>query len=97
MLVRLFISDDLRRSRLGEALLGDRWRPALIVAAAWRDARDGDLGEGGLGREASAALIEMRLGRCESGEPGIEVGLEVGRVLMSGAIWVQFAAEDVGW
>lgn len=63
MLVRLFISEDLLRSKPGEALLGERWRPALIVAAAWSEASDGDLGEGGLGREASAALMEIRLGR----------------------------------
>jgi len=82
---------DLLRSspwlfRAGDALLGDRWRPALIVAAACSDERDGDLGDGGLGRKESALLREMRRGRCCNGEAGIEGGRDVGSEFKSGAI-----------
>lgn len=48
---RLFIKLDRLRSRplflAGEAELGDRWRPALIVAAACRDDSEGERGLGG--------------------------------------------------
>lgn len=90
---KLFIRLERRRSRpglrAGEAEVGARWcRPALIVAAACRLERVGERGDGGLGRVVSVAASEMRRGRWwwARGEPGIEGGREVGRVLMSGAI-----------
>lgn len=46
----LFIRLDLRRSRLlptGEGDPGERCKPALIVAAAWSDDKEGDRGDGG--------------------------------------------------
>lgn len=63
----VFSRDDRRLSKLGDAPLGDRWRPALIVAAAAREDNEGERGDGGLARE-SLALIDMRLGRSDSGE-----------------------------
>lgn len=56
----LFKRDERLRSKLGEALPGERCNPALMAAAAWRDDSEGDLGEGGLGLAAS---IDMRRGR----------------------------------
>lgn len=80
------MSDDLRRSTLGEAREGDRCSPALIVAAACSEERDGDRGDGGLGRAASCVLMEILRGRAAIGDPGPEGGLEVGRVFRSGGM-----------
>lgn len=63
----LFSREDRRLSKLGDARLGERWRPALMVAAAAREDNEGERGDGGLGR-ASWVLIDMRRGRSESGE-----------------------------
>ena len=64
LIIKLFIKDDRLRSKpvflAGDALLEERWRPALIAAAACNDDRLGDLGEGGLGR--SALLIDILRG-----------------------------------
>ena len=55
-MLRLFMRLDLLRSSawlflLGDALLGDRrCRPALIAAAACREDRLGERGEGGVGQ-----------------------------------------------
>jgi hypothetical protein len=61
--VRLFRRDDRRRSMPGETCEGERCRPALMVAAAWREDNEGERGEGGLGRAASAGVMEILRGR----------------------------------
>lgn len=86
---RLFIKLDLllsspRAVLLGEALLGVRWRPALMVAAACREDKGGERGEGGLGRKTSPLVREIRRGRCCSGELDSEGVRELGSELRSG-------------
>lgn len=94
----LFMSEDRRRSMLGDALLGERCKPELITAAACREDSEGDRGEGGLGRALSAVLIDILRGRCESGEADIEGALELldGRLLRSGGIVVE-QSHCCGW
>lgn len=88
--VRLFIRDDLLlvRSRLGEWRTGDDCKPALIVAAAWSDESEGERGDGGLGREASAAVMEIRRGRAVWGEAEVDMdgAFDVGSVFRSGIV-----------
>lgn len=89
-MLRLFIRLDRLRANpelllAGDAPLGERCRPALMAAAAWRDEREGDLGEGGLGREL-ASLMEILLGRGCSGDAGPEGGREAGSEFRSGGI-----------
>ena len=81
---------DLLRSRpgprAGEALPGERCKPALISAAACSEDKDGDLGEDGAVRRGSAVLIEVRRGLCWFGDPGMDGGRDDGRELRSGAM-----------
>lgn len=83
LILRLFMREDRRRSSpwlvlAGDAPLGERCRPALIVAAAWREDRDGDLGEGGLWRKVSALVMEILRGRAAAcGELEVEGGSEL--------------------
>ena len=86
---------DRRRSSpvvflAGLALLGERWSPALIAAAACRDAKDGDRGDGGLARGWSGEEMEMRRGRA-AGADG-----EGGKVFRSGAMAVCRAGQQTG-
>ena len=91
-MLKLFMRLDRLRSRpwllrAGEAPLGDRCKPALMAAAACSDDKEGDLGDGGLLRKESAALLsEILRGRCWRGEPGVEGGREVGSEFRSGGI-----------
>ncbi len=54
-----------------------------MAAAACSEDREGDLGDGGLGREVSALLMEILRGRCGSGVPEV---VEGGSELRSGGI-----------
>lgn len=88
---KLFMRLDRRRSRLevlraGDEEPGERCKPALIVAAAWRLDKEGDRGEGGPGCDVlSGAVRETRRGRLVEEASG-EVGErdDVGMELMSG-------------
>jgi len=85
----------------GEADSGaPRCRPALIVAAACREDKEGERGEGGPGgvTMASVPAREMRRVPLARGEPEVDVREVWWRVLMSGDIgtigrWVI----AVGW
>ncbi len=77
--VRLFMRLDRLRSRpwllrAGDAPLGERCRPALIVAAACSEDKDGDLGEGGLLANTFALVTDILLGREDCGELEVEGG-----------------------
>lgn len=91
-MLKLFIKLERLRSSpvlplAGDALLGERCKPALIAAAACNDDTEGDLGDGGLGLKASMFVIEILRGLdvCK-GEPEAEVGCEGGSELRSGDI-----------
>ena len=91
-MLKLFIKLERLRSSpvlplAGDALLGERCKPALIAAAACNDDTEGDLGDGGLGLKASVFVIEILRGLdvCK-GEPEAEVGCEGGSELRSGDI-----------
>lgn len=75
--------EDRLRSKLGDVTLGERCKPALMVAAAAREDNEGERGEGGLAR-ASFVLIDMRRGRSESGEGEVIEGRRGGREFRSG-------------
>ena len=84
----------------GEADSGARCRPALIVAAACREDKEGERGEGGPGcvTMASVPARVMRRVPLARGEPEVDVREVWWRVLMSGDIgtigrWVMV----VGW
>ena len=84
----------------GEADSGERCKPALIVAAACSEDKEGERGEGGPGgvTMASVPAKEMRRDPLASGEPEVDVRELWGRVLMSGDIgmigrWLMV----VGW
>ena len=84
-MLRLFIRLDRLRSNpwlflAGDAPPGERCSPAFIAAAACREDKEGDLGDGGLGRKGSADDIEMRRGRLTFAEG------EVGSELRSGGM-----------
>lgn len=78
---KLFMRLERLRSMLpltGEADWGERWsrwRPALIVAAACREDKDGERGEGGPGCVAmeSAPARDMRRVPCDRGEADVEM------------------------
>ena len=72
----------------GDPLVGDRCNPALIAAAAWRLDKDGERGDGGLGRDRSGAVMEILRGR------GVGAEGEGGSVFRSGAISVSANARD---
>lgn len=72
--------------RAGEALLGEWCSPALMVAAACSEDKDGDLGDGGLDRKDSALLSDIRRGLCCIGEPGIDGGRDDGSEFRSGGM-----------
>lgn len=76
-------------------MLGDRWSPALMVAAACRADKGGLRGDGGAGQVASCAPIEILRGLINwDGEDGMDCRLDVGRVFKSGVIifpiWTDF-------
>ena len=84
----------------GEADSGERCKPALIVAAACSEDKEGERGEGGPGgvTMASVPAREMRRVPLAKGEPEVDVREVWWRVLMSGDIgtigrWVM----AVGW
>ena len=69
----------------GEAPLGDRCKPALIAAAACSEESEGERGDGGLFRKASASLVILILrGRCCRGEVLAVGGWLSGKELISG-------------
>lgn len=88
-MLRLFSKLDRRLSMAGEALLGDRCSPALMVAAACREDKGGLRGDGGAGQVASSAPMEILRGLNWDGEDGIDCRLDVGRVFKSGVIVFQ--------
>jgi hypothetical protein len=86
----------------GEADSGARCSPALIVAAACREDKEGERGEGGPGgvTMASAPAKEMRRDPLARGEPDVDVREAWCRVLMSGVIgmmgrWVMVVGRAV--
>ena len=86
-MVKLFIRLDRLLSSpslflTGEAPLEERCRPAFIVAAAAKEERVGERGEGGLLRKASELVMEMLRGGAVCG--GVEA--EGGREFRSGGI-----------
>ena len=84
----------------GEADSGARCKPALIVAAACSEDKEGERGEGGPGgvTMASVPAREMRRAPLASGEPEVNVREVWWRVLMSGDIgMVGRRTMVVGW
>lgn len=91
-MLRLFIKLDRRRSNLsalleGEAALAERF----IAAAAWSEDKEGERGDGGLGRDWSGEEMEIRLGRA-AGALG-----DGGSVFRSGAMAFVWSQQDERW
>ena len=87
----MFIRLERLRSMVpltGEADSGARCKPALIVAAACSEDKEGERGEGGPGgvTMASVPAREMRRAPLASGDPEVDVREVWWRVLMSGDI-----------